>query len=310
MSSQIKEQFARSVASVQEIRQALMRHLQKGISDLRRPRREDLRKGFSWDFAQAMAILALFTYLMWWFDYVEGFYDRVVLNLIAVALPLLAFFEAVREKGRRFSWQTAWLTLWIAVVVGLAVSNKFGIPAVGINLVVLAISMPWLGTFWILVRRRGILAVGIVPAAIMSMVYLAAQIFSNDPEYLLLPLMVVAPVTALWTGLVWLSFEGVDRWHEPGRPTLGPLMESLAMLLLLMPLMVLAILVPRAFPGGDSWSVVTAALVGVIFGGVVSDPLARFLRSYGRLPSHRRLDEGNEADPSQAAEGRSKQENR
>ena len=52
--------------------------------------------------------------------------------------------------------------------------------------------------------------------------------------------------------------------------------------------MVLAIWVPRTIPGGEDWSVMLAAMVGVVFGSVISEPLTHFLRSYGNLPSARK----------------------
>ncbi len=48
------------------------------------------------------------------------------------------------------------------------------------------------------------------------------------------------------------------------------------MLSLFMPLMVLAIWVHRTIPGGDDWSVVVAAIVGVVFGSVISEPMKDF----------------------------------
>ncbi len=67
------------------------------------------------------------------------------------------------------------------------------------------------------------------------------------------------------------------------------------MLSLFIPFMILAILVPRTIPGGEDWSVLLAAMVGVVFGIVVSEPLTQFLRSYGNLPSFRRYDSGDES---------------
>lgn len=99
---------------------------------------------------------------------------------------------------------------------------------------------------------------------------------------------------ASWTFLVRTLFKDVDRWLK--HPTLGPLTEGLAMLALFIPLMVLVILVPRTFPGGEDWSVVFAAIVSVGFGSVVSEPLTRFLRSYGNLPSSFAYGSGNEID--------------
>ena len=275
-----------------------MPHVQNTIADWRRLSWKDFRRGVSRDFVLTLLSLAMLTYFIWGFDYIEGLYDSVVLNLLPAILPPLAFIEAMRQEpeGHRSSWWNAGLTFFLALGLGLAVSDKFGIDALGINVVVIMTSSPWLVIFGILVREKRILAIGMAPAAVILMAYWVVPAFSNDLElhYLLVPLPAVSLVTAAWTVLVWILFKGVDRW--PCHPTLGPLMESLGMLSLFMPLMVLAIWVPRTIPGGDDWSVVLAAIVGVVFGSVVSEPLARFLKSYGNLPSHRGLAGSNEVE--------------
>ena len=68
------------------------------------------------------------------------------------------------------------------------------------------------------------------------------------------------------------------------------------MLSLFLPVMVLAIWIPRTIPGGEDWSVVLAAMVGVVFGSVISEPLGRFLRRYGDLPSARAYEGRDEAE--------------
>ena len=268
-----------------------MTYVQNTIVDWRKLSWKDLRRGVSRDFVLTLLSLAMLTYFIWGFDYFERLYDRVVMNLLPATLPPLAFFEAMRQKpeGRRFSWWNAGFAFFLALALGLAVSDKFDLDALGLNVVVIMTSSPWLVIFGILVREKRILAIGMVPAAILLMAYWILSAFSSDLElhFFLIPLIAVSLPTAAWTVLVWILFKGVDKW--PCHPTLGPLMESLAMLFLFMPLMVLAIWVPRTIPGGDDWSVVLAAIVGVVVGSVVSEPLARFLRSYGNLPSHRRL---------------------
>ena len=258
------------------------------------------RRGVSIDFVLTLLILAMLTYFIWGFDYVEGLFDSLVMNLLPAALPPLAFVEAMREKsgGRRFSWWNAELASFLLLALALAVSDKFDIDALGINVVVTMTSSPWLVIFVILIREKRILAIGMVPAAVALMVYWVVPLLSSDVElhYFLIPLTTVSLITAAWTTLVWILFKGVDRW--PRHPTLGPLMEGLGMLSLFMPLMVLAIGVPRMIPGGDDLSVILAAIVGVVFGSVVSTPLARFLRSYGNLPSHRGLAGSNEVEES------------
>lgn len=282
-----------------------MPHVQNKIAGWRSLSSKDFRRGVSHDFVLTLFSLAFLTYFIWGFDYIDRVYDSVVLNLLPAVLPPLTFFEAMRQEpeGRRFSWWNAGLTFFLALALGLAVSDKFDLDRLEFNLVAVMLSSPWVVIFVILVREKTILAIGIVPAAIILMAYWAAPTYSNDEElqYILSPFTAVSLVTAAWTFLVWIFFKGVDRW--PCHPTLGPLMESLAMLFLFMPFMALAIWVPRTIPGGDDWSVVIAAIVGVLFGGVVSEPLARFLRSFGNLPSHRRLAGSNAAEKLQDTEG-------
>ena len=305
MFSGIQECLARVLTALTDVRQALMPHVQNTIANWRRLSWQDFRRGVSRDFVLTLLSLAMLTYFIWGFDYIDALDDRIVLNLLPAALPPLAFLEAMRQdpEGRRFSWWNAGLAFFLALALGLAVSDKFDLDALGINVVVIMTSSPWLVIFVILVREKRLLALGMVPAAILLMAYWILPAFSSDLElhFFLIPLIAVSLLTAAWTVLVWIFFKGVDRWPRP--PTLGPLMESLAMLFLFMPLMVLAIWVPRTIPGGDDWSVVLAAIVGVVFGSVVSEPLARFLRNYGNLPSHRRLAGSNEVEECRNTEG-------
>ena len=289
----LRQLHQRGVACVSfglDLAQSLLSRVEDSIAYVRSLSMKDLRRGVSRDFLLNLLSLALLTYFIWGFDYVDSLYDSIVLNLLPAALPPLAFFEAMRQEpeGRRFSWWNAGLAFFLALGVGLAFSDKFDLDTLGINLVTVMLSSPWLVIFVIFVRDKRILGIGMVPAAIILMAYWSAPAYSNDLElhYLLIPFTAVSFVTAAWSVLVWIFFKGIDKW--PCHPTLRPLMESLAMLFLFMPLMVLAIWVPRTFSGGADWSVVVAAIVGVVFGSVVSKPLGQFLRSFGNLPSHRR----------------------
>ena len=309
MFSEIQERLAGSVAALSEVRPALMRRLRNTASTWRMPSWKDLRRGVSVDFVLALVSLAMFTALIWGFEYVDRLYDRVVMSLIPAAFPPVVFFESMRQKlgDRRFRWETAGIALFVTFLLGLAFSDKFDLYALRITLFVMIMSSPWLVIWMKLVRDERILAIGMVPAAIILMAYWVAPAIPNDSELFsfLGPVVPVSFLTALWTFLVWIFLKGVRKWTD--HPTLSPLMESLAMLLLFMPLMVLAIWAPRAIPGGGDWSVVLAAMVGVVFGSVVSEPLRRFLRSYGDLPSHRRRGGSNEVEQGQDTGGRSRE---
>ena len=305
MRRHIYEKGGRCVAILLELRQPLMRPVQNMVSEARGYSRRDLRRGVTTNFVMTLLTLAMLTYFIWGFDYIDRVYDSVVINLLPAVLPPMVFFEAMQKKreARRFDWLYAGFVVFLGLALLLAISDRYDIDELGINVVVMLVPLPWLFIFGILVRGKRILAVGMAPAAVVLMGYWVLPGLSDGLElqYSLVPLPAVSMLLASWTLLVWILFKGVDRW--PKDPTLGPLMESLAMLSLFIPIMVLAIWVPRTIPGGEDWSVVLAAMVGVVFGSVVSEPLTRFLRSYGNLPSFRSGDVGDESEQCQDSEG-------
>ena len=274
----------------------MMLQVQNTITDWRKLSRKDLRRGVSGDFVMTLLSLAIITYFIWGFDYIYRLYDRVVIYLLPVAFSTMVFFEGMRQerKGLRLSWWSVGVVFLLALVLALALSDKFGLYSLRLNIAMVMLSYPWLVIFGILVREKRILAIGMVPTAIILMAYWVmptpySELNLND---FLLLLLAVSFVIAAWTVLVWILFKGLDRWSK--HCTLAPLMESLAMLSLFTPFMVLAIWVPKTISGGDDWSVVAAAIVGVIFGGVISEPMRDFLRRFGNLPSHRRASGSNE----------------
>ena len=293
------EQFARLAAGLSGVWRVLVCHAQEVMAESRKLSWEDLRRGFSVNFGMTLLILAMFTYFVWGFDHIDRLYDSIVLNLLPAYFPPVAFYQAMRQQpeARRFDWWYFGYMCFMGLALLVVVSDRYDLHELGINVVVVMASAPWLIVFWMLVRGKRILAIGMVPAAIVLMGYWVAPVISEGSElqYFLIPLPAVSILLASWTFLVWLLFKGVDRW--PDDKTLGPLMESLAMLSLFLPIMVLAIWVPRTIPGGEDWSVVLAAMVGVVFGSVISEPLTRFLRSYGNLPSARKDEDGRRDAP-------------
>ena len=283
----------------------LVGHAQDIISESRKLSRKDLRRGFTVNFGMTLLILAMLTYFIWGFDHIDRLYDSIVVNILPAIFPPVEFYQAMRRtpEARRFNWQYAGFTFFLGLALLLAISDRYDFNELGINIVVIMASAPWLAIFGILVRRKRILAIGMAPAAVLLMWYWVAPMILGGAElqYLLIPLPALSILLAAWTFLVWVLFKGLDRWGED--LMLGPLMESLAMLFLFLPLMVLAIWVPRAFPGGEDWSVVLAAMVGVVFGSVISEPLTRFLRSYGDLPSARTCDGSDEVEQGQNRAG-------
>ena len=265
--------------------QSLICHARDVIAKSRELSWEDLRRGFSPNFVIGFLNLAMFTYFIWGFDYVERSYGTVVINLLPVYFPSVAFYQAVRQEpgARKIDRWFAGFVFFVFLVLLLAISRTYDLRELEINVAVVMLSAPWLVIFAMLVRGTRILAIGMVPAAILLVAYWVLPELSEglDPYYSWVILPVVSMLLAAWTFLVWILFKGFYKWRYDRMR--GPLMESLAMLFLFLPIMVLAIWVPRTIPGGEDWSVVLAAMVGVVFGSVISEPLTRFLRRFRDL---------------------------
>ena len=302
MLSKIHKRSADYAAFLLELSKSLECRAKAKIKEARKHSLKDLGRGVTVNFAMALSTLVTFTYFIWEFDHIHRLYDSVVMNLLVAWFPIAAFYEGIHQKDndRRFSLQYAGIAALSVSILVLAFSNRHEFHELGINVVLIMASFPWLFIFWKLVRRKRVLAIGMTPSAIMLMGYWVVPALSEGLElyYSLVPLPVVSILLAAWTLLVWLLFKGVDKLTTHPKPpahskhaahqkhsTLGPLMESLAMLFLFIPTIILAILVTRTIPGGEDWSAVTTVIVGFVLGSVVSDPFTCFLRNFGNLPS-------------------------
>ena len=74
------------------------------------------------------------------------------------------------------------------------------------------------------------------------------------------------------------------------------LTESLTMLLLVVPLVVLAMLAVYALQVDDIWVAMSGIIIGILFGSAVSTPLRKFLLALTDLSLNGRCEGGAESD--------------
>ena len=134
----------------------------------------------------------MLTYLIWGFDYLDGFYDRVETNLLPATLPPIVYYEAVKQKSeaRSFDWSDAGFPIFLVLSLLLASEDRYNLNLLGIVLVLIMTSAPWLFIFSILVRAKRMLAIGMVPSAINLTTYWVVSGLSEglDRQYSLIPL--------------------------------------------------------------------------------------------------------------------------
>ena len=146
MRKKVPEHSARYRAILYGLWRLLVCHVGDIISESRKLSWEDLRRGFTVNFVMTLLNLAMLTYFIWGFDHIDRLYDSVVINLLPAYFSPVAFYQAVRQKpeARRFDWLFAGFVFFIFLAVLLSISDKYDFDELGINVVVVMTSAPWL----------------------------------------------------------------------------------------------------------------------------------------------------------------------
>ena len=165
----------------------------------------------------------------------------------------------------------------------LVAGDKFGLAIVALNAVVLLGALPYGWLVWKLMRRNGLLLVGLILALAVMMIFWTAALVRDEGslDVLLLPLPVVFFFGVAWTPVAWRALDIAGRWKN--RRVGGPGMCALAMTILFFPVILVAMAVPGMLGLSSTWSAVSLTLVGVLLSAVISEPLRRFLLEWGNL---------------------------
>ncbi len=156
MLSKIHKWSADYAAFLLELSKSLECRAKAKIKEARKHSLKDLGRGVTVNFAMALSTLVTFTYFIWEFDHIHRLYDSVVMNLLVAWFPIAAFYEGIHQKDndRRFSLQYAGIAALSVSILLLAFSNRHELHELGINVVLIMASFPWLFIFWKLVRRK------------------------------------------------------------------------------------------------------------------------------------------------------------
>ena len=229
--------------------------------------------------------LASITAIVWYFDPIGDLPAKITLNLLAAVMSALFLLEGIskdKEQG-----ESRWLVVGFSAFSIAAVLILFGAridaPGLVINVASLLAASPALVLYWALARDERLLQLWFVPIAITATLYIIplnapADIILN---LLLVPLPVVSYACVGWAFATRLSLRRARGMRHCA--AWGPGLQSLAMLLLVAPLVALTMLAVDALRGDDVWVAVSGALVGILFGSAVSQPFGKFLLALGNL---------------------------
>ena len=134
-----------------------------------------------------------------------------------------------------------------------------------------------MGPRWLLLSRAQLLGF-----AVMLVYWVKAMANSDAPlELLLLPAPVFLLAGIAWAPVARFTLNWAQR--RKNRPMAGPGTQTLAMISLFLPTILVAVSVPDMLELSGIWSAVSLTIVGVLLSAVVAQPLHRFLLEWAKL---------------------------
>ena len=134
------------------------------------------------------ACCAVVTALIWYFALFDDLQVRILVSVVIVLIPMLDFQPPPRAWASRED--LLWLSSFVALAVLLVAGDKFGWAGVALNSVVLLVALPYGWLVWKLMRRNGLLLVGLMLALAVMMIFWTAALVRDERslDVLLLPL--------------------------------------------------------------------------------------------------------------------------
>ena len=232
----------------------------------------------------------------WFSSFAGGLYVQIPTTLLTASLLIALFFEKTRQGFALDNIQrvSLWLSIPVALVV-VALSNLYLERLVSIAPTWLALNIGFLFMvgppayiYWQIARKRQFLVMAAALNIGIAWLWLVLEVLKAGAgvEFVLGPLAIAMYAGVPWILALRLSLECAKRTQHCRH--LGPLMESLTMFLVAVPLVTLAILSVMAVTDGQHWMALAGIVVSFLFSSAVATPFRKFLRALGRLDEQQR----------------------
>ena len=231
--------------------------------------------------------------VIWYFDPTRELSFKIIVTLLAVAIPLAPLMDGLSKdkESHKFSWKYTWFPAFSIFALIVVFLGSIDAPNLDDKL------WPFVGSSgsldvadsWEIAQAERILKLWLAPIVLLALLYLAPSITPEGEilDLFLVPLPVVSCACVAW-GLVTKWSLTRARCMQ-GRTIWGPGIQSLSMLLLVGPFIVLTMLAVNALGFDDVWVAVSGAIVGILFGGAVSEPFRKFMLDLGKLSGNARM---------------------
>ena len=218
---------------------------------------------------------------IWILELFDELSARLLMTVVVGIVPAFEFQplpKTWQARGDLFL-----LICFVVLMLLIAAGVKFDWAGLALNSIMLLVTAMYGWLVWKLMRRDWLLLAGLMLVLGLTMIYWTAALVVSEESLniLLLPLPVVALVSIAWTPLAWWVLDMARQWKN--HKVKGPGTQTLAMVILFLPAIVVAIAVPGMLELSQAWSAVSLALIGVLLSAVVANPLRKFLLEWGKL---------------------------
>lgn len=230
--------------------------------------------------------------MIWGFDYIEDLHVQIIGSVALLILVVTTTIDTRHPQSNSAEVYAIILGFMLVSLsmLAMAFGDRYSLPYLVLNAAAFLLSVPLSIAYWWTIRGRSyrILIVAMVPTVALAFIYLTVEIFhpATFLDFFLLPLPFVLTIGLIWVWFARWSLDYARRSRH--RNLLGPMTESLAMFLLVAPIVALAMFSTNAVTDEDVWVAVAGILPSLLFGSAVANPFARFLQVLGRLDQESR----------------------
>ena len=219
--------------------------------------------------------------LVWNFGFFDELRVRVFMSVMVALALVLWTLGAPRPWRSRFEMLP--YSLIILAFLLFALGDKFDIRVLAMNAMVVALVLLLWWLIWLLLGRSWLLLTATGVGVIAVMIYWMTAVGESKAPWdiALLPLPSLILVIAVWAPMARAALYYARIWKY--RWLAGPALQALAMVVLFLPTILAAIMVPGALGLDGPWSSVSLSLVGVLLSVIISEPLRRFLLRWADL---------------------------
>ena len=223
--------------------------------------------------------------IFWWLNIADNLLVNIAVTAFALLMPGLELWAAYKSepKSLLYRWELFVCGLVMGLVLLFSIGSTFDWQVLQLNAVVLLFAVGYVPFACALAGWRWILLCALLLGLLVMMVYwLKAMAVSDRPlELLFLPVLVFMAAGTVWFPIARYILIWAERLKN--RPLAGPGSQTLAMIALFSPVMLVAIFGPGMLELSPIWSAASLTVVGVLLSAVISQPLHRFLVEWAKL---------------------------